>query len=76
MKVIIRKPKLLIHIPMHFKKTIQFKTVKVNIKETTTKRASDSQQIIKKNIPIFCILKSHLLHRSVKILPNHNILEC
>merc|ERR1740137_279286 len=30
--------------PMHFKKTIQFKTVKVNIKETTTKRASDSQQ--------------------------------
>ena len=44
MKVIIRKPKLLIHIPMHFKKTIQFKTVKVNIKETTTKRASDSQQ--------------------------------
>ena len=35
MKVNIRKPKLLIHIPMHFKKTIQFKTVKVNIKETT-----------------------------------------
>ena len=29
---------------MYFKKTVQFKTVKVNIKETTTKRASDSQQ--------------------------------
>ena len=42
MKVIIRKPKLIIHIPMHFKKTIQVKTIKVNIKETTTKRASDS----------------------------------
>ena len=44
MKVIIRKPKLLIHIPMYFKKTIQFKTVEVIIKETTTKRASDSQK--------------------------------
>ena len=39
MKVNIRKPTLLIHIPMHFKKTIQFKTIKVNIKETSTKRA-------------------------------------
>ena len=44
MKVNIRKLKLLIHIPMHFKKTIQFRTFEVNIKETTTKRASDSQQ--------------------------------
>ena len=64
MKVIIREPKLLIHIPMHFKKTIQFKTVKVNIKETTTKRASDSQQ--HQTMPRY---QSRRIHAPPSIMP-------